>query len=92
MPDRKSIRFQPDPMTIAWMDFSNSKDFEPTLVGLVLNEAYKGCALIVASDEPLKKEQKLKIKVGRLSPLKAQIAWIKNLEENIFKLGIKLLE
>lgn len=92
MSNRKAIRFQPDPLTIATLDFKGGKEFRPTLIGLVLNESYTGCAIVLATDEPLKKDLKLKIKVGALSPLKAQIAWIKNLEENIHKVGIRLLE
>lgn len=92
MTNRKSTRFQPDPMTIAQLDFATGKDFRPTLIGLVINESYTGCAIILVMDEVPKKDLKLKIKVGALSPLKAQIAWIKNLEENIYKVGIRLLE
>ncbi|MBK7960283.1 MAG: hypothetical protein IPK04_03090 [Bdellovibrionales bacterium] len=92
MINRKSTRFQPDPMTIAQLDFATGKDFRPTLIGLVINESYTGCAIVLVADEAPKKDLKLKIKVGALSPLKAQIAWIKNLEENIYKVGIRLLE
>lgn len=92
MADRRSVRFQPDPMAVAQVDFKVSKDFKPTLVGIVLNESYTGCALVVASDEILKKGRKLKVKVGALSALKGEIAWVKTLEENIQKIGIKLLE
>ncbi|MBL7670490.1 MAG: hypothetical protein JNM39_08385 [Bdellovibrionaceae bacterium] len=92
MINRKSTRFQPDPMTIAQLDFATGKEFRPTLIGLVINESYTGCAIVLVTDEAPKKDLKLKIKVGALSPLKAQIAWIKNLEENIYKVGIRLLE
>ncbi len=92
MTNRKSTRFQPDPMTIAQLDFAMGKDFRPTLIGLVINESYTGCAMIFVTDEPPKKDLKMRIKVGALSPLKGQVAWVKNLEENIYKVGVRLLE
>lgn len=90
--DRKATRFQPDPMTLALVDLKPTREFKPTLTGIVLNESYTGCAILVASDLPFKKASKLRIKVGQLEPLKGQIAWIKHLEENIYKIGVRLLE
>lgn len=92
MADRKSVRFQPDPLSSALMDLKNSKEFNPTIIGIILNESFKGCSIVVASDEDLKKDQKVKIKIGALDPLKGQIVWIKHLEENIYKIGVRLLE
>ena len=90
---RKSIRFKPDPLTVALIDLKpKSAGFNPSLVGIVINESYTGCAIVVASDLKLKKGTKLKIKVGNLSPLKGEIVWLKTLEENIHKVGILLLD
>ena len=36
--------------------------------------------------------EKLKIQIGKLDPMKASVAWVKNLEENIIKLGIEITE
>ena len=89
---RKSVRFKPDPLTVALVDLKKSKNFEPNLVGIVINESYSGCAIVVVSDLVLKKGTKVKIQVGQIPPLKGEIMWIKNLEENIHKIGVKLLE
>jgi hypothetical protein len=90
---RKSIRFKPDPLTVALLDLKpKAQTFNPSLVGLVINESYSGCAILLATDLKLKKETKVNIKVGNLSPLKAEIVWLKTLEENIHKVGIRLLE
>ncbi len=89
---RGPIRFKPDPMTVALIDFNNSKDFTPQSVGIVVNESYTGCAVVIAFDRDLKKGDKIKIKVGQLAEMKASIVWVKNFEENIFKVGVHFLD
>lgn len=92
MSTRKAFRFKPDPMAIAYIDTKNGNEFAPSLVAVVINESFTGCAVVLASDVPLKTDMKIKIKVGNLEPMKGQIVWIKTLEENIHKVGVKLLE
>lgn len=89
---RAPIRFKPDPLTVAYIDSTNSRDFNPQHVGLVINESYAGCAILFASDKELKKGDKIRIKVGQLKEMKATVVWSKNFEENIYKLGIQFLE
>lgn len=89
---RKATRYKPDPMTLGYLDLDGGKTFKPTLVGIVINESYSGCAAVVASDLVLKVGQKIRAKIGALDPMKAEIIWTKVLEENIQKIGIKLLE
>lgn len=89
---KRSIRFVSDPMTLGYIDYDASGSFQPHSVGIILNESYMGCALIMQTDNKLTENQKIKIKLGNLDPIKAQIIWFKILEENIYKIGIKLLE
>lgn len=89
---KRSIRFEADPMTLGYIDLEGSKEFDPHLVGIVVNESYAGCSLVLVSDIELKLKQKINIKVGALDPIRANIAWLKHLEENIYKVGIKYLE
>ena len=56
---------------------------------MVINEAYAGCSILINSDETIKKDQKIQIKVGQLAVMKGKIVWIKNLEESIYKIGVK---
>jgi len=86
---RHSIRFTPDPLTTALIELKNNSTFKPSLVALVLNESFTGCALVLSCDQLLKKDQILKVKVGNLNPMMAKIIWVKHLEENIFKIGLK---
>lgn len=89
---KRSIRFQADPMTLGYIDLTGGKVFKPQLVGLVVNESYAGCSLVLLSDVELKSGQQMKIKDGVLDPIKASIIWVKHLDENIYKVGIKFLE
>lgn len=90
---KRPIRFTPDPLTIAVLFSENSPPSETlSIVGLVLNESFGGCAILINHDGGLKKDLKLKIKVGQLSPMRANVIWVKNLEESIYKVGLKFLE
>ncbi|OYZ24521.1 MAG: hypothetical protein B7Y39_01025 [Bdellovibrio sp. 28-41-41] len=93
MSDRKFIRYQPDPQSVALIDLkANGREFKPTITAIILNESYYGCAIVFANNEIIKKGAKVKIKIGQLEIMKAEVAWVKTLEENIQKVGILLLE
>lgn len=93
MSDRRFIRYQADPETVALIDTKSSgREFNPSITAIILNESFTGCALVFADNEILKKGTKIKIKIGLLEIMKAEVAWSKVLEENIQKVGIKLLE
>ncbi|MBN8537819.1 MAG: hypothetical protein J0M15_12265 [Deltaproteobacteria bacterium] len=93
MSDRKFTRFQPDENSVALVDFkATTKEFNPTLTALILNESYSGCSILLACNDLVKLNSKLKIKIGNLHTMKAEVVWCKVLEENIQKIGIKLLE
>ncbi len=91
-PPRRSVRFNPDPLTIAVLSLNLDKVFRPALVGLVLNESFGGCSILINHDELLKKDHLVHIKVGQLGLMKAKIVWVKNLEESIYKIGLKFID
>lgn len=91
MPRR--IRFQPDPLDHALIDFQNEAGkFSPTAVGLILNESFAGCALVIKTTNLLNKDQELKVQVGKLEPLSAKVVWVKALDESLVKVGINFFE
>ena len=93
-PFKRPIRFDPDPLDVAFIDLTpKGKTFEPELVALIINESYQGCSLVISGKKPLiKKDQEIKIKVGRLSPLMARVVWMKKIESDLFRVGIQILE
>ena len=93
MSDRRFLRYQPDPQSIALIDTkATGREFKPTITAIILNESYSGCAIVFADNEIFKKGSKIKIKIGPLEIMKAEVAWCKVLEENIQKVGIRLVE
>jgi hypothetical protein len=93
MSDRKFLRYQPDPQAVALIDLkANGREFKPTITAIILNESYSGCAIVFSDNEIVKKGTKVKIKIGPLEIMKAEVAWVKVLEENIQKVGVLLLE
>ena len=89
----RSIRFQPDPLDHAQIDFNfEGKDFTPTAVALIMNESYTGCSLIVKTNEPVTANHKIKVKVGRIGILSAKVVWVKKLEDSLFQIGVQFLE
>lgn len=93
MSDRKFLRYKPDPQSVALIDLkANGREFKPTITAIIMNESYSGCAVVFANNEIIKKGAKIKIKIGPLDIMKAEVAWVKVLEENIQKVGVLLLE
>lgn len=88
---RKSVRFAPDALSVAQISFKNRVSFKPELVALILNESFTGCALLVNSDDKISTNDDVIVKLGEMSPMRARVVWSKNLEENIYKIGIKWL-
>jgi hypothetical protein len=92
---RKSLRFPPDEGAVAWIDLSvceDKRDFKPSIPALVTDEALTGCGLITLFQEDLRVATECMVQVGDLAPLKAQIRWIKDLSDNVLKVGVVFLE
>lgn len=92
--NRKHIRAIPDPTDFAQIDTDPDRDeFLFEYVALIREEApMGGCGIICIETVPLKQDQRIKIKVGRLDPLRAEVVWVKKIDEGILSLGIRFLE
>lgn len=93
---RNSIRFSSEPKDMAWVEITppeNSAEFQPQVAALIMNESYTGCALILTevslSGHQLMENDFLKVKVGPLSPMLAEIIWIKSIDADVLKIGLK---
>lgn len=87
---RSATRFKPDPLTVAYLSLKATGTGQ--LVGLILNESFTGCAVLINTEERFKLDQKVFVKVGNLHAMAAQIIWSTQLDENIFKIGLRYLE
>lgn len=93
---RQYLRFEPDAMAYAQIDISKSpkRAFKPTIIGLILDEApMGGCGLVVLKrDIQLSSGDKIRIQVGHLSALWAEVVWTKELDDTAIKIGCRFLE
>lgn len=89
---RYALRFKPDPLDTALIQFSTEESFNPTAVGLIIDESYTGSAIIINSAEKITGGQEVRIQVGKLPVMRARIAWAKGLEKDLVKLGVEYLE
>ena len=89
---RKSIRFHSTPMSTAVIDLNNKNKFQPSIISIVANESFTGCALVCVCDTPIAVDQIVRVKIGDLDPLNARVVWCKTLDENIKKIGLEFKE
>ncbi len=90
---RRWTRFNPDVSTEALVDAKSKKGkFSPTHRALVLDEAFKGCCLVVPGPFDLTVGDTLWVKVGKLDAMEAEIRWIEKLDPRVFKIGVFYLE
>ena len=93
-PRPRPVRFEPDPLDCALIAATNLEEpFTPELVALIYDEApLNGCSVVCMDHPNLLVGNGLLIKVGRMDPLAAQIAWKKTLEKHLVQMGLQYLE
>jgi len=92
---RKHIRFKPDPLDYALVQFEvgGEQNFTPDVVGLIIDEApMGGCGLILNATDLLQIEQQCVVKLGRLSPLRAVVRWRYEIDGKLIRVGFEFLE
>lgn len=92
---RKYIRFRPDVGSYAVIDFNPNKDvpFHGQALALIIDEApMGGCSLVSLKDVTLNPGAECRVKLGAMAPLRAQCVWVKQLDEDVFRIGFRFLE
>lgn len=90
---RKYIRYPLEPnelATIYYLDETTKKTGHR--VGLGQNESFKGCCVVFVGEINFKEGQDVLYECGTLSKVKARVAWIKRMEDQITKVGFSLLD
>ena len=90
----RPVRFEPDPLDFALVALTKLDDpFTPEFSALIYDEApMNGCALVCRDHPKLAPGEACLVKVGRMDPVAAQIAWKKTLEKNLVHVGLQYLE
>lgn len=96
---RRYLRFKPENVEIAWIQFTdrapNTIEFEVDAAGLVVEEAYGGCGLVVlgaADAESISEGVRCLVRVNNIGPVRGQVRWVKVLDDDVAKIGIEYLE
>jgi hypothetical protein len=91
---RKHLRFHPDPLDYAQLAVKRLDDpFVPDQVALIYDEApLGGCALILLNSCDLQAGMRCRVKVGRMDPVFAEVAWIKEIEPKLIRAGFRYLD
>lgn len=91
---RKHIRFSPDSTDYVQIDTDPDRaEFSFENVGLLVEESpIGGCSLVCLKSLNLKTGVVIRAKVGRLQPLKSEVVWVRSLDEQVERIGLKFLE
>lgn len=90
---RKSIRFQPDANTLAYIKRLKNKDSDSIdCVGLVSNEAGKGFGCVSLFENSPSEGEECMVKVGELAAIAAKVVFVKKIDDDAVKLGFEYLE
>lgn len=94
---RKFIRYLPDPLDYGLISFhvhsDYKKNFEPDIVALIIEESSRsGCSLIFHKRRKIGIGAEVVLQLGRMAPIRAEVVWINELEEVLYRAGFKFLE
>ncbi len=89
---RSYIRYEAEKNTIGMIGFQEAtKDFLPQHIGLVFNEGYRGCGMIMLYSSEIVTNHLCIVQCGVLHPIKSRVAWITRLDTNTIKVGFEYL-
>ncbi|MFA5321256.1 MAG: PilZ domain-containing protein [Smithella sp.] len=90
--NRRYIRYPAESnecVTIYYLDEKTKQTGQR--VGLGENESFKGCCVIFVGEVNFKEGQEVLCECGTLPKVKAQVVWIRKLEDQVIKVGIAFL-
>lgn len=96
---RHYTRFPPDAGTHADIDLrvgpattgassATPEPFAPTIVGLIADESYQGCGLVILATDALQLGQVCRVQIGRQSPMIAEVRWRQELHPQVLRVGL----
>ncbi len=91
---RVNVRFEPDPESYVLIDTNGeAHGFQASLTGLMYNESYRGCALIILKDQVLNVDSICLVKPANLqNPIRAVVRWREDFDIGVSKVGLQYLD
>jgi hypothetical protein len=93
--DRRKLRFPPDAGAIAWIDPTEGQrleTFSPRIPALIIDESRDGCGVAVLYHPQMMEGARMLVQIGELIPVPCEVRWIKDLDEDVLKVGLRYLE
>ncbi|MBF0099660.1 MAG: hypothetical protein HQK77_02005 [Desulfobacterales bacterium] len=88
---RKQIRFDAEENSLAHIIYEENTQ-KRYKVGLLHDESFSGCSVILSGDLQLKEKDRLVIKPGLLDKRLGEVCWVKRLEPKIIKIGVLYID
>lgn len=93
---RKHIRYDIDESSLAEVKLMIDQANQFSLRGLVINSSYGGCELLLLTKYVPTPDMSIELKfadqeLSKLGIFDGRIIWVKELDPNIFKIGIEYL-
>jgi hypothetical protein len=91
---RTKLRFLPyDSDEVGFISFDTVDLIKP-IAALILNESLQGSCVainrkLILPEHTLQVGQIVFVTIGKLQPVSAEINWVKNLDEDIVKIGVQ---
>lgn len=91
---RRHIRAKSEPGHFAQIDVNpDAPEFECHHVAIIVDEAAMfGCGLVCHRDANLKAGAICRIKLGDIAPYKAEVVWVRVLDDQVMRLGCRFIE
>jgi len=91
---RVSVRFEPDSESYVLIDTDYKLNhFSAKLTGLMYNESYRGCALIILKDQFLEIDSECWVRPANLqNPIRAIVRWREDFDIGVSKIGLQYLD
>lgn len=86
---RRQIRFHPDENALAEVRFP---DLGAQKIGLLYEESAGGCSAVLIADKIYKVDLRVVVTPGRLSPMLAEIKWVREIHPGVVRVGFRYLE
>ena len=90
---RKNIRYVSEVNElVGMMRGQDESDFREEIVGILVDESFKGCSVVIHCSHQLAAGEKMIVRAGKLSPLPAEVRWSKDIDEKVCKVGLEYLK
>lgn len=90
---RKYIRFEPDSGDFVQIDREVDRhEFLFQEAALLVDESAGGFSVVCLRSLGFVSGQCVRVKVGRMAPLKAESVWIRELDDKVVRMGFRFLE